>query len=693
MRPRALLLAPLLAGVVGCLPSITTVPGLQTDDDAGAAGPTFVDAGATDAPYDLPVADPHALLGVDPGHGPFPGGQRRVLHGNGFTSKSRVWFGATEVAAADVVAIDPSRVQVVAPAGPAGPADVRVQQADDASTSRTLVGGYHYDAFYADPATGSTSGGTVVRLHGDGTAWTAGTTVRIGNAACAGVVVTSATALSCTTPKGPAGARSVTVSAPGAAPLTVLDAFTYADSDNGFKGGLSGAPLAASLRVLAFDNWTGDAIEGALVVAGDALDQAATAHTDAAGVATLAGAFGPRRSVTVAAACHQAVTFVDVPVDTVTAYLDPIVSPACGSGDPTLVGGSGGDAASVSGELVWPSTNEFKRGLWAGVPQPLDATERQAAYVLIASGDPGATFSLPDAALAVTPDATGSAGYAFAIAAPGGNLALYALAGIERTKAGARTFTPFVMGLARGVSTVPGGSTGSVFLRMGIPLDHALAVHAVPPAATPRGPDRLALATTLQIGNDGYAPLPGLRRVLALPGPGDTTFVGLPPLDGALADAWYVATARAGSGASLATPMSVVGAVATRDTSTPVALDAFVQVPQVVTPGPGGAWDGQHLAFDAAPGGAPPDLRVVTVSSGGGLESWTLAIPAGSTEVTLPDVRNAYPSVGSIMAGPVAIGVTSATVAAFDYGNLRYRQLASRGWTRWATDVVTAHVP
>ena len=73
--------------------------------------------------------------------------------------------------------------------------------------------------------------------------------------------------------------------------------------------------------------------------------------------------------------------------------------------------------------------------------------------------------------------------------------------------------------------------------------------------------------------------------------------------------------------------------------------------------------------------------------------SWTLAIPAGSTEVTLPDVRNAYPSVGSIMAGPVAIGVTSATVAAFDYGNLRYRQLASRGWTRWATDVVTAHVP
>ena len=43
----------------------------------------------------------------------------------------------------------------------------------------------------------------------------------------------------------------------GQAPVVVYDAFTYADSDNGFKGGLSGPPLDGSLKVAAYNAYTG----------------------------------------------------------------------------------------------------------------------------------------------------------------------------------------------------------------------------------------------------------------------------------------------------------------------------------------------------------------------------------------------------------------------------------------------------
>src|SRR6185295_18903679 len=197
-----------------------------------------------------------------------------------------------------------------------------------------------YEDFYADPSTGPTSGGTIVHLYGQGTAWAAGTTVTIDNAPCEPVTIVSATELTCTTPKGTAGAKSITVTAPDKVSV-VREGFVYADSNNGFRGGLSGGKLSTSLTVLVLDDYTGAPIPGAYVLAGDDAATGVSKLTGSSGVVVFNDPMlGPKRSVTIAAKCFQPTTFVDVPVNTVTAYLTPVLSPACAAGgDPPSVGG------------------------------------------------------------------------------------------------------------------------------------------------------------------------------------------------------------------------------------------------------------------------------------------------------------------------------------------------------------------
>ena len=74
-----------------------------------------------------------------------------------------------------------------------------------------LAGGYLYEDFYAAPAAGPTSGGTVVHFIGQGTAWAAGTTVTIDEKPCEPVAIVSPTELTCTSPANAPGAKSVAI--------------------------------------------------------------------------------------------------------------------------------------------------------------------------------------------------------------------------------------------------------------------------------------------------------------------------------------------------------------------------------------------------------------------------------------------------------------------------------------------------
>jgi len=684
------------------------------EPDAGPVGPiTLPDGGGSGGgdPGSTP-SDPHGLSGADPPHGRFIGGVRVVIQGSGFAKKPRVWFGDAEVAPADVVAISEKKLQVVTPPGKPGPVDIKVQNGDDASTRRSLIDGFTYDPFYADPDNGPTSGGTQVRLHGADTGWSDGVQVKIGDKPCADPVVLAPTELTCTAAASAAGSRSITVlPADGGKGTTVLDAYAYADSDNGFKGGLSGDPLpdhpapgqppAGTLRVLAFDSYTGAPLPGAKVYVGTEV----AGVIDASGVAVINGVIQPaepgpdgapapgRLTVTVAKKCAQPTTFVDVPVSTVTMYLDPILSPNCAppEGDPPPTGGKPGVGSSVTGEVRFPSEVEFKKAPWSTVPAPSVPDERRVAYLFNATGDPKTPFSLPDVSKAITEQASGDSGYNFSFNTPAvGNLTLYALAGIENRAKSPPTFVAYAFGVAKGVSTKPGEMTPEVTLVIDQTLDQSVTLDLAPPAPGAKGPDRLQASVALSLGIAGYAVFPGGQRTVPMPLQGALTIVGLPPLDNSLAGLRYVASAIAATGPQMLLPLSSAANIAFQDTSKPLPIDGFVRLPSLVTPG-NGPWDGSSYKLATEGGGAPPDLLVFDLESGGGLVSWTVAAPGTTTGFTLPDLRK-QPGAG-LVTGPVTVTASAATLEEFSYKELRYRHLARSNWISYAQDAFYTQLP
>lgn len=665
----------------------------QYTDDAGGPGPGIVDAssGAVDAKGELPPSDPHAVHSVDPPHGSWAGGDLALVRGNGFGSDVRVWFGQTEVSPTDIVPVDSKRVQVTVPPGSVGAVDVTVQNGEDASTRRSVVGGYTYDDFYLEPSAGPTSGGTLVTLHGSGTQWSAGTEVLIDLKPCADVVVLGATELTCTTPAAPAGAKLVRVTTPDSAKTDVLDAFTYGNSDNGFRGGLSGQPLKGSLKVLALDAFSGDPIPQAFVIAGDNLSSAIVDKTDNAGVVQLSDAsLAGKRSVTVAKKCYQPMTFVDVPVDTVTAYLDPVLSPACAEdGDLPPTGGSGSLSGSINGELLWPKSKEFERAGWTNVPLP-QGNEELVAYVLPLASQATANFQLPSAGAAITPDAPGTLGFAYSLSSSGGNKTFYALAGIEDRSLSPPKFIAYAMGFVKGVSSKPGEVTSNIYIEMDIPLDQALVVKTAAPTSTPKGPDRMRVSAAVAVGELGFALLPNADKTAPLPGSPSFSFVGMPPLVGALNGTSYVVSARAVTGKSATLPESVARELATNTTSQTIDVQDFVGIPSLQTPPNNTLWNGRDVGFSVTPGPLTVDLSVLRIASPSALSTWTVAIPNGKKQVELPelaslDVQAALPK------GSLTFVVTAAHIDGFDYGSLRYRELEERGWNAHASDVFYSH--
>ncbi|MFO0593530.1 MAG: IPT/TIG domain-containing protein, partial [Polyangiaceae bacterium] len=591
--------AVLVAGIfpVACIATAPTGIHRQTDeDDAGPGDLDPGDGGGTTTTFDVGNNDPHQTIGCEPSHGPFLGGGRVLVRGKGFGADVRVWFGDTEVDPKGTVIVDDTRVQVTAPPGTAGPVDVTTQNGNDDSTKRALPGGYVYDAVLAVPDEGPTSGGTKIEINGQNTHFDATTVVKIDAQDCKDIVVQSETTLSCTVPAGSPGSKTLQVKT-GDETIFVLDGYTYQDSDNGFKGGLDGSPLDGKLKVLVFDNYTGEAIPGATVIVGTDLQTGLVKQADQSGVVQFedASLTGPR-TVTITGHCHSPTSFVDVPVDTVTVYLDPVLTPECASmGDPPPVGGKGTYAGVVQGELVWEGGVEFKKAPWTNIPAPIGPNEKQAAYVFYASTDPTYPFYLPAESGRIEPTADGEIGYQFSAPIGAGNRALYALAGIEDRSVYPNKFTAYAMGVVRGVPVVPNEITSNVYISMTKTLDQTLTLDVSGPAPGPKGPDRLRATVAIQLGNDGFALLPvGLKTPL-LPFDGPLPFVGVPSLDAELYGSVYYATARAATGQAAATPLSVVNRVVATSTAVSVPVSGFVGVPTLVDPPQNDVWDGMHL--------------------------------------------------------------------------------------------------
>jgi hypothetical protein len=661
----------------------------QTDGQGGSgSGALTTNNTTTTGPGSGPDnKDPHQVIGASPPHGPFTGQNHVILHGKGFEPDVRVWFGAVE--AEDVIAIDPTQVQVSAPAHEPGEVDVSAQNGDDDSTRRTLPSGYTYDALYAQPDKGPTAGGTIIHIRGYNTSWDEDLEeVLIDQKPCTVAEVLAPDEIRCTVPQGTPGAKPIDV-VTSQDTISSLDAYTYADSEDGFKGGLSGLPLAGSLKVLVYDNFSGYPVPAAHVVVGDDVATGLYQQTDASGVVVFNDAsLDQPRTVTVAAECHSPITFVDVPVDTATIYLDPVLTPQCadmgeippGGGTPVLAG-------YIDGQLVWPSTQEFQKGDWANIPAP-GPGESRVAYVFFATRNRSGAFILPSAAFTVTEASPGELGYGFNVPSYPGNQTMYALAGI--LDAGDNRFTAYAMGAVKGVAVEPGQETEAVVIRMETSLDQALTLDATPPPAGVKGPDRLHANVAIELSHQAYAILPNMNRTPLLPLTSSVSFVGLPGLDGDLTGARYITSGDAVTGPQLAAPLSVVRDVATTTTSIPVDLTGFVRIPELVAPVAGGPWDGRDLSVDYPSGGFPVDLTVYEITAGGGLWRWIVAVPAGAHDITVPDLTGFEGA--HLPGGSIVIGVYGARIEDFDYGSIGFAELRPGGMDAYSLDFFNAHL-
>jgi hypothetical protein len=649
-------------------------------DDAGAPPPVLF-GGEGGSFIDVDLGDPFAITGLQPSHGPWTGGTHSTVAGRGFSSSIQVWIGSAPLDPSQVFASDPTRVSVVTPAGTPGAADIRIRNVATAQ-ERTLVAGFFYDSLVVSPDTGATTGGTRIVLQGSGTHWTDTSAVTVGGRPCTAVTFTDATSLACATPASAPGSQDVTVTNPDGTLDQARDAFTYVDSPDGYRGGLHGGALSGNLTVLAFDSFVGTPLVGGKAIAGSNIATAVVGTFDASGVARLSNpSLSGKVTVTVAAKCHQPMTFVDVPVDTVTAYLPPVIDPACGAGDPPSTGNwYGTESGEIDGQLVWTGGIEFVRANWTNVPAP-KGQERRAAYVFATTGNPVDGFNLPPAQNATTPDSSGRVGYAYSMTTLPGSRTVYALAGLEDRSVNPPRFEPFAMGIARGVFVQPGMKTISIDIPMTSMFDHALTTDPQPPTSTPRGPDRLVSTLAVNVGGSQFAILPHGTVTTLLPVSGGISYVGVPSLDGTLSGTSYDLTEAAVSGASLGPPMSVVKRVETTLANDPLTVGGFFSIPALLQPS-AGKWGATHVTLQAS---GPIDLVVVNVWSGNGLVTWQIVAPGSALSFDLPDLAQ-VPGVGTLVRGPISTTFSIARMAGFDYGALRYGQLSSGAWSAYAQD-------
>lgn len=674
----------LLAAGSACRASGSTpFPTHDQDEESGIAI-----VGNAEAPREAPIASPNALLAVEPPHGPFAGGTVARLRGNGFTSEVRVWFGANEVPSEDVIVAGANRIQLTVPPGIAGPVDVVAQNGEDASTRVSLSGAYTYDSFYADPSSGPTSGGTLLTLHGQSTAWEQNTLVTLDREPCELVELRSPEELICRTPPGIAGARSARVTTSDGTGVDVQDAFTYSNSDNGFRGGLSGGAFDGELMVLALDAGTGRALGGTTVIVGT--ESPAVDRTDTNGVAIFHTSPDQPPTVTVARDCYQPATFVEIPTKQLTVYLDPVLSPICASPEGDLRGGRPTQAGGVRGELLWKQRRESGRDGWTNVPWPKSDQEQHVAYVFPLASRPSQQFSVSNAVARITPQDQGNYGFEFNIRDRPGNYTLYAVAGIEdRSRTPAR-FTAYSMGLIRGVVLPAGSFTENVFIRVDVPLDHELRLNVQGPTPTRRGPDRLRAQVSIQLGSEGFITVPGGQVDARLGGaPQQLSLVGVPPLSGSLLGATYVIAARAVTGDAGGTPRSVHSLLGTTSTAIPPLIGPFLEVPGLVQPPFNTRWNGRDLQWSSVQGGPEPDLVMIDVGAAGDLYTWKIVAPGSHSILRLPDLGAIDPAL-AWPSGAQRISVTVARIASFDYGSLRTVDLTERGWTSYAIDTFFA---
>lgn len=668
------------------------------DLDAGDGDPGDADQdGETTADAE---AGPLVLTGVQPGHGPFTGGTAAVLRGRGFTEGLTVTFGERQVEPLDLEVVDDNRVAVLTPPGDPGPVDVTVTRGSDAST---LAEGYVYDSWYLDPQRGSAAGGTLVRLLGFHADFALDSVVTFDGVEAVDVEWVSADEMSCRTPPGAVGSVDVAVTS-GERSSVLVDGFTYYDSSDPHNGGLGGGPIEGTVDVTVLDAMTAEPLPDSFVMLGTDPATPFQGRTDLAGRITFsAPSLVGRQSITASHApvdldetgetqiTYESQSIVAFDARSVTILLEPFSPPEIG---PPPAGRRGG---YIEGELLFEHEGEFGPYEWDIVPEP-GPDEAKVAYVYTTQASVRSGRMEPgiDGVVFNSEEFIGLNGYRFSIYASPGTMAVYAFAGlatIDPETEDIVAFTPYAMGLTRGIVVGPEETVTGVQVLITRQMSRTLEIELenAPLADESGTPNLYLLDVYLDLGAEGLISRPETQIRSTSPH-GGFEIPGWVDLTGNLAGASYTVAAGAwttwGGSAEEQNPWSVVYRTGVTEIDEPIVIDEFLAIPRARSPEPGAVVTDGHMEWEAT-GPTTPTFSVATLEVPTlvvPVPYWTVVLRGGVTSYDLPDLTT-IAGMPEPPAGDVIWTVWSFTVPGLEFDSWSYRYLVTRYWSAYAVDM------
>lgn len=642
-----------------------SVPGSDADNASTDGG--------RDAVADTGPKSNLSIISCTPSHGRFTGGTQLTVQGTGFDKKSAVRVGGKGIQVGQTKYISPAKIVVVTPAGAVGPADVKVQSGN---LSATHAGCFSYDPIYTDPSSGPTTGGTLVEIYGSGTAFFTGMKLLLGGKSMTHVEVIGATKVRAKTPAGTSGFADLLAGQKGGKDLIVRSAFRYYVSTNPYSGGLGGGPIKGTLTVSVLNWMTRAPVDDALVIVEDAHSTLFNGKTDLTGMVVFSkkNFIGPV-NVTAGKTKFETTTVASFDARDVTIFLMPIIPPSPGTPPPGPIGGK------VSGYVMFGGPTGVGEKEWKLVPEP-KTDEVKRAYLFRSL--PSIATKIQDPALGGTIDYTPSTtttAWSYNLTVAPGMMAIYAVAGIYNKTT--TKFTPYALGVTRGVVVGPGETKKNVNVLVHVPLKENIIINLkdVPSSAV-----LYKVRLAIDLGADGYI----VRSDNEKSGTGSYTTFGfdkMPTFTSAgLVDASYTVDVALDGGGTVEKPYVpfVRGTMrSVQPVKGAITMDKFIGPATLDDPKQGAIIQNNTLTWTPT-GAGKPNLAITLVVLFDSTPVWRIICDGQSSSVKLPD-----PKAVGLPEWPKDYMVWAQWLVhmpSYDYNKYNYNHLSYAYWDRWSQE-------
>ncbi|MFL5319649.1 MAG: IPT/TIG domain-containing protein [Myxococcaceae bacterium] len=631
------------------------------------------------------------LASVAPNKGPAAGGTATVVSGKDFPTDLEVFFGALK---GQVGGATDASANALTPAGSGGgPTALRARSATDFENEAVLPDAFTFvealSIGRAQPDRGAIAGNTLITVLGSG--FEVGTTVSFGANKAKDVKIVDSHTLTCRTPKA-AEPGTVDVKVDKLTETDTLPGgFSYFDPRS-VSGGLSGGPLIGTVNVTVLDitpGLEGAPVPQATVMLGTDVTTPFQGLTDNRGQITFSDpGLVKAQTVTVFKTNYQVNTVTAVNTENVTVYIAQT-----GGGDPSPSNPPPGTPASViSGRVTG-----FKP------PRPLTSNEVMEARVFVAQTsltDSNPWFGGPPFAQVrprtnekwiITQD-NGD----YLVLCPGGLHAVYAYLGVKNKQTGA--FTPYVMGIKRGIQASPDLPATQNDIVLDMHLDMTVPVTIDQPITIDGFPATNSLYGYLDLGSEGFIPNP--YNTASGPGgtgtgtssistPGNTiSFPGFPQLNG---DSFVFLNEAAGI---QGLPVSYFFRRQPGDLRQGLTIGPMLTTPVFTAPTTDLGFTGT-ISWTRDPG-ANPDIYQVHIfrqnPDGSLTDVWQVVLPGTETQVVLPP-----PAVTQLQtqeAGQFLFAaIWGSRSPKFAYNQWTYDTLSTVSWSSYTLSVSEGFTP